>query len=651
MTLTAAQRATFESIFDTFAPGDGNGIPSATRLGAVSIAEGMLEANPRKEEAELLGRVLSLWDTPLGGMLLGVGPRRFSSLPAAKREAALIAMSDSRVPLKRVLFQNLKSAAMLSYYVAPGADGRSPLWDAMGYPGPPGARPDAARPPLHPQTPESHLSLDCDVVVVGSGAGGGTAAAVLAAAGLDVVVLEKGVYYDDGDFDGGELSGLARLYAPGPSATAEGQLSIMSAQCLGGGTVVNFSTSFRTPEHVRAEWAGHGVPQFATDEYDRALDAVWERLGVTAAYSAPSHRDRIMERGLTSLGWHVGELERNVAGCDTGVECGRCGYGCRIGAKQSVTKTWLADAEAAGARLYTGVDVRQIDTAGAHATGVTGRTAAGHTVTVRARAAVVAGGSVQTPALLRRSGLANPNIGKHLRLHPATAVWAEFEEDVRPWEGAMQARYSAERADVDGSGYGSVYETAAANPGLSVAFQSWRGARQHLEVMKRLAHYSSVGVITRDQDAGEVRVDKAGEPTMHYRLSDRDAARVQAGVAGASRILEAAGALRMFSGHQAGIEWTRASGEPLDAFIARCAAAGYGPGRCSMAALHIMGTARMGGSAETSAVDPDGATWEVPNVVVADASTFPTASGVNPMISIEAIAYMNATRLAARLRG
>lgn len=108
-------------------------------------------------------------------------------------------------------------------------------------------------------------------------------------------------------------------------------------------------------------------------------------------------------------------------------------------------------------------------------------------------------------------------------------------------------------------------------------------------------------------------------------------------------------ALRMFSGHQAGIEWVRGSGTPLQAFVERCETEGYGPGRCSMAALHIMGSARMGGSADMSAVNPDGATWEVPNLLVADASTFPTASGVNPMISIEAIAHMTATRLAARL--
>ncbi|WP_353816134.1 GMC family oxidoreductase N-terminal domain-containing protein [Agromyces sp. SYSU T00266] len=649
MNLTDTQRAALTSICDTFAPGDGNGIPSASAIGAVAIAEGMAARNPRKAETEQLARILSLWDTRVWGMFLGIGPRRFSQLSPAQREAALIALSDSDSSLKRVMFQSLKGAATLSYYLAPGPTGVSPLWTAMKYPGPLGPRPDSAEPPLSPVTPTSDLELDCDVVVVGSGAGGGTAAAVLAQAGHDVVVLEKGQYYDDRDFDGGELSGLTRLYAPGPSATAEGQMSLMSAQCLGGGTVVNYSTSFRTPDRVREEWASLGATGFAGREYDAAMDAVWSRIGVNGDHSPISSRDAIMERGLRALGWHVGSLERNVIGCDAAIDCGRCGSGCRLGAKQSTAKTWLVDAERAGARLYTGVDVREVTVSGGRATGVRAVTADGRTVIVRAKAIVAAAGSVQTPALLRRSGLRNPNLGKHLRLHPATAVWAEFDEEVRPWEGGMQTRYSAEFSDMDGSGYGSVFETAAANPALSVAFLSWRGAGAQLDRMRRLANMGSVGVITRDQDSGEVRVGKDGEPTLHYTLSDRDAARVARGVAGAARVLEAAGAKTMFSGHQAGFTWERASGASIDDFIARCDAAGYGPGRCAMAALHIMGTARMGGSADMSVANPDGETWEVPNLVVADASTFPTSSGVNPMVTIEAIGHLNARKLAAKL--
>jgi choline dehydrogenase-like flavoprotein len=646
MELSQDQRRALTSICDTFAPG-GNGLPSAAELGAIEVVLGLVAANPRAAERVQFGRLLSLWDTRLGGLLLGAGPRRFSGLSAERREQALIALGDSASPRKRALFQSLKGAAALAYYLAPGPAGHSPVWTAMGYPGPLGPRPDAAPPRLHPQRVSRDLTLDCDVVVVGSGAGGGTAAAVLAEAGLDVIVLERGAYLDDADFDGGELSGLSRLYAPGPSATTNGQLSLLSAQTLGGGTVVNYTTCFRTPDRVRGEWARLGATQFTSPEYDRALDAVWARLSVNNDHGQVSSRDAVMERGLKALGWHVDEMPRNVVGCDNGVECGRCGYGCRIGAKQSVTKTWLVDAQAAGARILPGVDVRRIVTAAGRATGVEAVAAGRYQVRVRAAAVVCAAGSLQTPALLRRSGLSNPNIGQHLRLHPATAVWADLDEPIRPWEGGLQTRYSTEHADLDGAGYGVVYETAATNPALAVAFLPWRGARAHLDVMLSLSRRSGVGVITRDRDSGEVRVGKDGEPTVRYSLSGRDARHLHAGVAGAARILAAAGAKSLMTGHQHGPAWR--AGDDLDTFIAGAERAGYAPGRCVLAALHLMGTARMGGDPGTSAVNPDGATWEIPNIVVTDAAAFPTSSGVNPMISIEAIAYMSAARLAARL--
>jgi len=646
MELSGAQRRALTSICNTFAPG-GNGLPSAAELGAIEVVLGLVDANPRAAERAQFSHLLSLWDTRLGGLLLGAGPRRFSALPQERREKVLTALGDSGSPQKRALFQSLKGAAALSYYLAPGPTGHSPVWEAMGYPGPLGTRPDAAPRLLRPHVVSGDLTLDCDVVVVGSGAGGGTAAAVLAEAGLDVVVLERGAYLDDADFDGGELSGLSRLYAPGPSATANGQLSLLSAQTLGGGTVVNYTTCFRTPDRVREEWAGHGVPQFSSPEYDRALDAVWDRLSVNSDHGQVSSRDAVMERGLKALGWHVDQMPRNVVGCDNGVECGRCGYGCRIGAKQSVTKTWLADAQAAHARILPGVDVRRIMTTAGRATGVEAVATGGHRVLVRAAAVACAAGSLQTPALLRRSGLSNPNIGQHLRLHPATAVWADLDEPIRPWEGGLQTRYSTEHADLDGEGYGVVYETAATNPALAVAFLPWRGAKPHLDVMMSLSQRSGVGVITRDRDSGEVRVGKDGEPTVRYSLSARDARHLHAGVAGAARILAAAGAKSLMTGHQNGPAWR--AGDDLEAFTAAAERAGYAPGRCAMAALHLMGTARMGGDPGTSAVNPDGATWDIPNIVVVDAATFPASSGVNPMVSIEAIAYMNASRLASRL--
>ncbi|MFC9996700.1 GMC family oxidoreductase N-terminal domain-containing protein [Nocardia sp. NPDC127526] len=647
---TAEQRAALGMICDTFLPGDGLTLPAASELGTVDTIFSILGRNPREAEKKQLAMLLGLWDSRLVGLLTGNGPRRFSALPQERREAALLRLGDSGLAPVRAIFQALKGAALLAYNVTPGPTGVNPLWEQIGYPAPAGALVSAPQPTLEPLRFTESTTLTCDVVVIGSGAGGGAAAAVLAESGLDVVVLERGNYYDDRDFGKGELAALTTMYAAGPAASAEGQINLVAGSCLGGGTVVNWSTSLPTPDRVRQEWAELGVPQFAEAEFGDALEVVSKRIGVNERRSPLSARDAVLERGARELGWDVNTLPRNVSdACDAGVECGRCGYGCRLGAKQSVAKTWLSDAAAHGARLVVDADVRRIEVKNGRAEAVSGRSSGGAEITVTARAVVVAAGAIQTPALLRRSGLRNKNIGRHLRLHPAAAVFGVFDEEIRPWEGGLQTRISRQHADLDGNGYGVIYETGPTHPGLGTGFMSWRGAAAFRSTMLDFARSNAVGVITRDRDSGTVEVDKTGEAIVKYKLSDYDAAHLHRGIVGAAEILEAAGARRIFSGHQAGVSFEPGTRGSLAEFDAACKAAGYGPGQCAMGALHIMGSARMGGTPELSATNPDGVTWDVANIVVADGSSFPTAPGVNPMVSIEAIAYMNAKRLAAQL--
>ncbi|MEU4417122.1 GMC family oxidoreductase N-terminal domain-containing protein [Nocardia salmonicida] len=647
---TAEQRAALGMICDTFLPGGGPGLPAATEIGAVDTIFRILGRNPREAEQKQLATLLGLWDSRAFGLITGSGLRRFSTLSQERREAALLRLADSGLAPARAIFQALKQASLLAYNVSPGPTGSNPLWKEIGYPAPVGRLASAPKPPLSPLRFTEATALDCDVVVVGSGAGGGAAAAVLAESGLNVIVLERGNYYDDQDFGNGELDALTSLYSPGPAASAEGQITLVAGSCLGGGTVVNWSTSLPTPDSVRAEWAESGVPQFASDEFGDALAAVQKRISVTDAKSPLSARDGILERGARALGWDVDTLPRNVSdACDAGIECGRCGYGCRVGAKQSATKTWLADAAEHGARLVVDADVRAITVKAGRAESVSAVTASGVEITVRAKAVVVAAGAIQTPALLRRSGLRNKNIGQHLRLHPAAAVFGLFEEEIRPWEGALQARISRHHANLDGNGYGVIYETGPNHPGLATGFMSWRGAAEYRSRLLDFARTSSVGVITRDRDPGTVSIDSSGEPVVKYKLSAYDAKHLHTGIVGAASVLEAAGARQIYSGHQAGVSFEPGTRGSLAEFGAAAEKAGYGPGQCSMGALHIMGSARMGGTPELSATDPDGATWDVPNIVVADGSSFPTAPGVNPMVSIEAIGYMNAKRLAARL--
>lgn len=649
MELTPRQHRALEDICDSFCPA-GDGVPTARELG---VADAIVEAtakNPRVSERRQLRALLGLWDSPALGAIGGGGFRRFSEMTPIQREQVLLSWAGSRVPQRRAVFQALRKAALLFYYMLPGPGdgGRNPAWDAIGYDGPLGKLESAPPKQLQVTAISSDATLDCDVAIVGSGAGGGTAAAVLAQAGLDVIVIEAGGYYDDEDFDGSERNAITNFYMPAPAASVDGSVSLIAGWCLGGGTVVNYSTSFRTPDEIRREWAAHGVPAFTTDDYTASLDAVCDRLGVNQEYNEPSTRERKLQEGCVKLGWHIDAMPRAVRGCAQGRECGYCGLGCRVGAKQSVVKTWLADAQANGARLITRTKVRRVLTEGGAARGIAGVTADGHHLTVRSRAVIAACGALHTPALLKRSGLSNPNIGKHLRLHPATAVMGVFDEELKPWEGVMQALYSDQFRDLH-DGYGLKYETAAAHPHLMLQFMPWRGRRAHFELMQTLPNTAPLGVLLRDRDGGEVRVGRDGEPIVRYRLSEFDTGHLRTGIDGAAQILEAAGAQRIYSPQTKWVAYEPGRSGSRAQFMADADAAGYGAGEIPLGSFHIMGSARMGGSPATSVCDPTGQTWETRELYVCDGSTFPTASGVNPQISIESIAHMNARGLAARL--
>jgi long-chain-alcohol oxidase len=620
-----------DAICDTFHPG-------TAQLGA---ADGFLElfgSQLRPAELRQLSWLLSFF-----------GVRGFDRLSHERRERILLAWGNSRSVTRRAAFHGLRKAALALAYGLPGRDGApNPAWERIGYPGPIGPVFEPPPKAIEPLVVTSDLELHCDVCVVGSGAGGGTAAAILAVAGLDVVVLEAGGYYDDLDFDGAELEGYRRYLGNASSATRDQSVGILAGACLGGGTVINYTTSFRTPDEVREEWAGHGVPAFTSQTFTESLDAVCRRLGVNVDHNRRSRREELVDRGLARLGWHEDAMPRNVLGCDQGVSCGYCPYGCRLGAKQSTVKTWLADAYAAGARILVGTPAERVLVERGVARGVLARTVEGRVVQVRSRAVVVACGSIMTPALLQHSGIGNHVVGRHLRLHPVAATLGIFEEEVRPWEGTMQAIYSDEHRFLD-AGYGLKYETTAEHPTFIATFAPWQGAARHAELMDRARYGVGIGALLRDRGEGRVRVDRGGRPIVDYRLSNYDTQHLRTGVEGMARILEAAGARRIVLGHAKLVDYEPGTRGTLEDYLRAADAAGYGPGRLSVFSFHQMGSARMGGSPDHSACDPEGQLWGVQNAVVCDASTFPTASGVNPMVTIEAIAHMNASALAEKL--
>src|SRR5215207_5130870 len=201
-TLSARQRRALEAICDALCPG-GDGLPSASDVGVADALMAAVALNPRQAERKQVAQLLGLWDTALLTAIAGGGLKRFSSLSQEAREKVLLSWADSRVPQRRAAFQALRKGALLCYYGSGGDNGaRNPAWDAIGYPGPLGAPQDPPPRTIEPLEVTGDVTLDCDVVVVGSGAGGGTAAAVLAQGGLDVVIVEAGRYFSEADFDG-----------------------------------------------------------------------------------------------------------------------------------------------------------------------------------------------------------------------------------------------------------------------------------------------------------------------------------------------------------------------------------------------------------------------------------------------------------------
>jgi choline dehydrogenase-like flavoprotein len=228
-----------------------------------------------------------------------------------------------------------------------------------------------------------------------------------------------------------------------------------------------------------------------------------------------------------------------------------------------------------------------------------------------------------------------------------TAVWGRFEELVEPWGGRMQTRYSDQFADLDGRGYGFRFETAPIHPLFPAAFLGWEDGATFKRDILGLGHLGVAGILLRDRDHGRVTVTKDGRPRWKYRISPYDRAHVREGVRRGAELLAAAGAIEVFSSAVTPVRW-QPELEPIDAFVERSDAIGYGAHQTSYFSFHQMGGARMGSEPGGSVVDSNNEVHGVPGLYVMDGSCFPTSSGVNPMISIAAIAHRGATLLAER---
>lgn len=475
--------------------------------------------------------------------------------------------------------------------------------------------------------------LDCDVVVVGSGAGGAPVAAELAEAGFDVVVLEEGSYYQTRDFTADTSAMVRQLYRDGGATMALGTPPVLfqEGKAVGGSTVINGGMSWRTPEDILARWhteAGLDVSPQALEPY---FERVERRIHVAPMDEEAIGNDNwLLKKGADAKGWKIIGNLRNQAHC---VGSNRCAFGCPTGAKQSALVSYIPRALHYGARVYADVRVDRLTMHGKRATGVLGHVvredgSRGANIGVRAKLVVVACGSIHTPALLARTGLTSRSgqLGANLSLHPNVKVVALFDEDVTSWKGAHQAFQVREFAD---QGLGCF---AAINMPPSVLAMSFphRGA-QLGALMHQYNHMVLAGLLCEDTTTGHVRTIN-GRPQAFYQLSDHDAANIQRGLVLLSELLFAAGARRIILPFHEATELANAdeARRLLSRPIKRSS--------WEVVTVHMMGTARMGADRTASVTNDFGFVHDVDRLMIADASLFPTPIRVNPMETIMALA-------------
>ncbi len=647
---TETDLAMLAALAETFVPGDA---PRRARLAGAALT-----ASADPSQVRQLRLALRLMGSGAANLLLAGRPRSFLAMSPPARERYLLGWANARLGTRRSAFAALRKLLTFLAYADPGADAPNPRLVGMGYrPDDPPVTPDrcAIQPVVLPPAGDvghGPAILEADVVVAGAGAGGGVIAASLASAGRSVVVLEAGPFVDEASMPRDELSAFDRLYLNhGLLTTWDGSVTMLAGTGVGGGTLVNWTTCIPATESVRSEWEReHGIEDLTGATWASDLGAIERELGVAEATHIPP-KDAVILRGARELGWEAAPTRRNASDCG---DCGSCPFGCRRGTKRSGIRAHLADAAAGGARIVANARVDRVLVEAGRVVGVEAEVAGereARPLVVRARTVVLAAGALRTPAILQRSGLEHPAIGRHLRLHPVAVVAGRFDESIEMWRGTMQGARTLQFVEPEAGRNGYVIEAAPGHPGLVALALPWEGTNIHAELMAGAARLAPLIAITRDGGSGRTTITASGRVRIDYRLDRRGIATLRHGLVSMARLARAAGAVEAVA---AGTPpaWFRpdgrggpAGGAAFARFEADLAAFDFGPNRGAVFSAHQMGSVRMGADPRTHPCDPWGrirasAVGDAPVVglYVADGSLFPTGIGVNPMVTIMVLA-------------
>jgi choline dehydrogenase-like flavoprotein len=499
------------------------------------------------------------------------------------------------------------------------------------------------------------LDIEADVVIVGTGAGGGTVAETLSQAGLQVVLLEAGPLKTSSQFDMKERAAYRDLYQEGTGrGTKDGGITILQGRSVGGSTTVNWTTSFRTPPETLKFWADHmSVVGCSVNEMAPYFARMEERLNIHEWPQAPNENNAMLQRACEKLGYEWATIHRNVRGC---LNLGLCGLGCPVDAKQSMLTTTIPGALDNKAKLIHHARVVRVLREGSRVVGVEAealtpnvRGTTGQKVTVRATRTVLAGGAMNTPAILLRSKVPDPHgrIGKRTFLHPTTLAMAIYPTTIDPYFGAPQSIYSDhfQWQTVDTGPPAFKLEVPPLQPAFAAAFYSAIGDELTASVDQLNQTQCMIALIRdgfhEESQGGQVELGDMGNPVLDYPVSDYVIEGVKRSWDIMLEMQFATGCTSARPAHKQARHYTS-----LKEARAHLAQLEMVPQKVTVGSAHVMGGSAMGEDPTISVCNSDGKFHHLDDLYVMDGSLFPTSIGANPQLSIYGLTYKLASKLA-----
>jgi choline dehydrogenase-like flavoprotein len=477
-----------------------------------------------------------------------------------------------------------------------------------------------------------NVSERADACVVGSGAAGSVIAFELAKEGKSVVVLDRGGYYKVTDFDGMTELELLQLWKNGSAQVARASIdafpvSVAQGECVGGSTVLNYGICFRTPPQVLERWTNEfGVQGISPDEMAPYFSELEQALSVAKVSRAGTVHE-VFKKGCETLGFHGDWMSRNCRDCSS---------------KQSALVAYLKWADDKGTRIYPNCVVGKVVVRNGKAAGVEGRIfnpsdKKAHKFRANSKVVILCAGAIGSSEILLKNNLANSSglVGRYVSLHPSPAIVAEFEQEVKGHEDLPMSYYCDEFGITRQGRAGFVMESIFLPPAQLAVVLPSLGFR-HKELMKSYTHYAAAGILVQDEPGGNVTLNWGKEAVIEYRLGDREKELMKQGMTAAARAFFAAGAKSVITSH---VEETVLRSERDLDLIERKPIV---PGSIALVSAHPQGGNRLGSDPQRSVVNSMCESHDVPRLFVCDASVFPTSVGVNPQISIMALALRTA---------